>query len=104
MNDKATLRATTNDLVARYLAAGNEIKVAPDRATCGYTSHDWKRITQGLKVATGEEIAEERHRRALIAVGNKDADLVMDLLAGRYDKEIKHDLENDRLGPNGEIR
>lgn len=104
MNDKATLRATTDDLVAQYLAAGNEITVAPDRATCGYTSHDWKRVTQGLKVATTEEIAAERHRRCLIAVGNKDADLCMALLSGRYDKEIKHDIENDRLGPNGEIR
>lgn len=104
MNDKATLRATTNDLVADYLAAGKAITVAPDRATCGLSGHDWKRVLRGQKVATGEEIAEERHRRALIAVGNKDADLVMDLLSGRHDKAIKFDIENDRLGPNGEIR
>lgn len=90
--------------IRRFLEQGGEIKTLPDRASNNMSWKDWKRATQGLKVALPSEIEAERERRTLIAIKNRDAQLALDLLRGRYDKEIKFDIENDRLGPNGEIR
>lgn len=104
MNTKQMLRDDTAAAVEQFLAQGGEVKVALDRETCGLSSKDWARVTKGLKVASAEEIKVERERRALIAITNKDVELTSDLLLGKYDKEIKHDIESDRLGPNGEIR
>lgn len=65
---------------------------------------DWKRLIRGQKVATEAEITAERDRRALIAITNKDLPLVEKLLTGGFDHEIKFDIENNRVGPSGEIR
>lgn len=102
MNDKEQTRELVNELVADYLAAGGTITQLPDRATCGLDHHDWKRAVRGQHVVTADEVAAERKRRALIALENKDLELIQALLTGRHDKAIKFDLENACGGPRVE--
>lgn len=104
MQTKEQLRADTAEAVAAFHARGGQVTVIPDRATTGLSAKDWARKVRGEKVATPEEIEAERTRRTMIAVENRDADLALRLLQGRFDREIKFDIENDRIGPNGEIR
>lgn len=101
---KVATRIETQRLTEEFLAKGGEIIDGNAVAAAKYSGQDWARLAQGLKVATEAEIVEERKRRALIAIGNNDLELVTKLLQHKFDKEIKFDIENDRLGPNGEIR
>lgn len=102
---KAALRAKIQEEVAQFEAKGGQVIVdRPYQSGNGFSARDWSRSEKGLKVATGEEIAAERQRRALNAIRNKDAKLVEKLLTYQYDKVIKFDIEEGRLGPNGEIR
>lgn len=103
MNEKEQTRAL-DDAVARFLAQGGKVLVLPEGMDSGRSGKDWSRIVKGEKVASAQEIEDERNRRALLAVKNADAELIVQLLAGRFDAEIKFDIESDRLGPNGEIR
>lgn len=106
MVSKQQLRADTEDLVAKFFAQGGEVKKidTSERGVAYGTARDWKRRAQGLKVATPDEVAAERERRMLVAVGNKDARLCLALAQGQHDKAIRFDIENGRLGPNGEIK
>lgn len=106
MTNKAMIRAEIQESVADYLEAGGEVHTvdASQRGRDGLSWRDWKRLAQGLKVATKEEIEAERDRRALVALRNTDHELVIKILTGTFDREIKFDIENDRIGPNGEIR
>lgn len=96
---KAVLRSEVNALTHDYLEHGGEIHSFPERASSGLNGHDWKRLCQGLKVATADDIAVETKRRAIIAVQNKDLDLAVDLIRGIYRADVKSDIENDRGGP-----
>lgn len=101
---KEETRSEARQLLDAYIANGRQITQVEPRKGSGHTARDWDRLQKGLKVATPEEIKAERDRRALKAIANKDNDLVLRLLTGKFDREIKFDIENDRLGPNGEIR
>lgn len=104
METKAEIRAVTARAVDEFLARGGEIHRAPDHEGTSMTEQDWARAARGLKVASPEDIEAERTRRLHIAIGNRDTDLCAALLTGRHDRAIKFDIENGRLGPNGEIR
>lgn len=96
---KVADRGDTDALVTAFLKRGGRVDRAPrGESGNGYTAKEWSRAERGLKVATGEEVAAERNRRAVIAVGNKDWELALALLEFRFDKEIKFDIESDRLG------
>lgn len=100
MSNKAQARVEADDLVAQYLARGGRIDRAPTTESGnGFTGKDWARAEQGLKVATGEEVAAERERRAIIALKNDDTDLLVRILQFEFDKEIKFDIENELGGP-----
>lgn len=102
---KAQVRADTSELVATYLARQGKITTdRPGQSGNGFSARDWSRQQKGLKVATGEEIAAERDRRALKAIANRDFTLVEKLVTFQFDKVIKFDIEEGRLGANGEIR
>lgn len=101
---KEAIRSWVKPMVDEYLANGGQITDVNEAMKSGLSGKDWSRLAQGLKVATADEITAERDRRTLIAVRNKDLDLTMRLMRGAFDKEIKFDIENDRIGPNGEIR
>lgn len=97
---KQALRGDVEALVQRYEARGHEVyRALPGESGNGYRHVEWSRAAHGLKVATGEEIAAERHRRALTAVGNKDGELALRILSYEFDAAIKFDIENDRLAP-----
>lgn len=97
---KAQVRAETGALVEAYLAKGGTVERVPfGESGNGYRGNEWKRAAQGDKVATGQEVADERSRRALIALENQDLELVVALMSYDFDKEIKFDIESDRGGP-----
>ena len=88
--------------IEAFQAQGKTVTVIPTGKRI-FKGKDWKRLTQGLKVASQEEIEAERNRRALKAIRNGDNPLALALMSGQHNHAIKFDIENGRIGPNGEI-
>lgn len=83
-----------------WVAAGNDIKVIPTRISqLGYSFHDWQRLLRGLKVASKEDVKAERDRRLLRAIKRNDVELVTRLASGKFDAQIKLDIEGGRINP-----
>lgn len=84
-------------VAAEYVASGGDILRIPARLSGnGWSWEDWKRAARGLKVVTEADIAAERERRQFKAIAAKNVDLVVQLIRGRFDKQIKRDIQDGR--------
>jgi hypothetical protein len=84
-------------IAQEYVASGGKILVALARVSGnGWSWEDWQRAARGLKVVGAADIEAERQRRLLKAVEAKNVELLTRLLQGKFDKQIKTDIQDGR--------
>jgi hypothetical protein len=96
-NTKDAEHAELQRVAEEYVASGGNILKVPSKLSGnGWTWEDWGRAAKGLKVVVAEDIAAERERRLLKAVERNNLELCVQLLKGKFDRQIKIDIMDGR--------